>query len=152
MSEISMGIHTMPYTTTEQVLRLREAAILCQREAIDQGVKAMQLEQQLSVERQKREALEAHVERLTQIGNSVDMCAFGITRESELWVEACEDAPKTSLAQRDARVSAKAASLALAKLYDDSKGSITISRGTLLDLAMEYKRKADEIAAGGSHE
>ncbi|MGQ7245490.1 hypothetical protein ACUN9V_18780 [Salinicola sp. V024] len=65
-----------------------------------------------------RDALAAHVERLTQIGNCADMCAFGVTRESELWVEACEDAPETSLAQRDIAMQAKGARLVAEKAWE----------------------------------
>lgn len=58
---------------------------------------------------QERDALAAHIERLSHIGDAADMCAFGITRDAERWIEAREDAPATSLTHRDALKKAEGA-------------------------------------------
>lgn len=52
----------------------------------------------------ERDAMAAHVERLIELGSAADMCAFGITEEALAWADACEDAPKVSLARHDANI------------------------------------------------
>lgn len=119
-----------------------------------------ELKQKLAAERERQEALEAHVEQLKpalesfSMGHGVCCCGDNMNLHAnpmdcghmpvdsgwyaiEMYMRA---APETSLAQRDARVVSE-----LADWADrfTSAGHV---------LVQQIRKRADEIAAGGSHD